>query len=91
MNFTSLKLRRRYKLLHQLGSGGFGTTYLAVDENLPGSPQRVIKHLHLMHSSPTLLDFARYKFKQEVEILYRLKQAELSAVVKICQQITIKI
>jgi len=77
MNFISIKLRGRYKLLHELGRGGFGTTYLALDEDLPGSPERVVKHLQLAHFSPTLLDFARHKFKQEAEVLYRLKHPQI--------------
>ena len=44
MNRMGIKLRGRYKIIQKLGSGAFGDTYLAVDEDLPGSPQRVVKH-----------------------------------------------
>jgi hypothetical protein len=64
MNLAGIKLRGLYQLLHKLGSGGFGATYLALDEDLPGSPQRVVKHLQPANPSPTLLNFARHKFKQ---------------------------
>ncbi|MGD1703078.1 hypothetical protein [Dapis sp. BLCC M229] len=42
-------LRNHYKiihtLIHTLGSGGFGDTYLAEDLDLPGNPKCVVKHL----------------------------------------------
>ncbi|MGD1703079.1 protein kinase domain-containing protein [Dapis sp. BLCC M229] len=38
-------LRNHYKIIHTLGSGGFGDTYLAEDLDLPGNPKCVVKHL----------------------------------------------
>lgn len=35
-------LRNRYKIIKQLGGGGFGDTYLAEDTDLPGNPQCVV-------------------------------------------------
>ena len=38
-------LRNRYCIDRELGSGGFGHTYLATDLDLPGQPYCVVKHL----------------------------------------------
>lgn len=38
-------LNTRYKIIDNLGSGGFSNTYLAVDTQRPGNPQCVVKQL----------------------------------------------
>ncbi|WP_017662348.1 serine/threonine-protein kinase [Baaleninema simplex] len=43
---TKLLLRDRYRVLKPIGQGGFGKTYLAVDEDLPSKPHCVVKQLH---------------------------------------------
>ncbi|KJH73647.1 hypothetical protein UH38_00110 [Aliterella atlantica CENA595] len=71
------KLRGRYKIIQKLASGGFGNTYLSLDEDLPGSPQRVVKHLQPKNPDPRTLNVARRLFKQEAELLYRLKHEQI--------------
>lgn len=71
------KLRGRYKIIQKLASGGFGDTYLALDEDLPGSPKRVVKHLQPKNTKPAALNVARRLFKQEAELLYRLKHEQI--------------
>lgn len=70
-------LRRRYKIIQQLGSGAFGDTYLAKDEDLPGEPLRVVKHLRPKNPNPAVLPLARRLFKTEAEVLYRLKHEQI--------------
>lgn len=65
------KLRNRYYIARQLGSGGFGDTYLAEDRDLPGNPQCVVKHLK-PNSDPGVLQVARRLFDTEAQILFRL-------------------
>jgi eukaryotic-like serine/threonine-protein kinase len=62
----------RYKLLSQLGVGGFGRTFLAEDLHLPGHPRCVIKHLKPQSKNDDTLQMARRCFDLEAQVLYRL-------------------
>ena len=67
-------LRRRYKIVEQLASGGFGDTYLAQDLDLPSKPKCVVKHLRPKNFKPEVLAIARRLFESEAEVLYRLSK-----------------
>ncbi|MBW4620364.1 MAG: serine/threonine protein kinase [Cyanosarcina radialis HA8281-LM2] len=43
---TKLLLRERYRAIKTIGQGGFGKTYLAVDEDKPSKPACVIKQFY---------------------------------------------
>jgi len=65
-------LRNRYRILQVLGSGGFGDTYLAADEDLPGKPRCVVKQLHPKDNNPETFRIAKSLFDREAEYLYRI-------------------
>lgn len=67
-------LRNRYSLIRQLGSGGFGVTYLAEDRDLPGKPKCVVKHFKPRHPNPSTLPISKGLFDREADVLYRLGQ-----------------
>lgn len=66
---SKLLLRDRYRVLQALGQGGFGATFLAKDEALPGSPYCVIKQLRPVASSPHVMQMARDLFEREANTL----------------------
>ncbi len=65
-------LRKRYKIITLLGSGGFGNTFLAVDLDLPGVPKCVVKHLKPQDSNYAIMPIAKKLFEREAQSLYRL-------------------
>lgn len=69
---SELFLRERYRVLRSLGKGGFGATFLARDEVLPGKPPCVIKQLRPSAEAPNILDMARDLFQREAKILGKI-------------------
>ena len=74
-DFVGMFLERRYRVIKQLGSGGFATVYLAHDERLASKPV-VIKVLHNLTADQWLLR----KFRQEMEALARIDHPGVIAV-----------
>ncbi|APB32677.1 serine/threonine kinase [Gloeomargarita lithophora Alchichica-D10] len=66
------KLAGRYLVVKTLGSGGFGTTYLAQDTQRPGQPACVVKHLKPDSKDEFVLTTARRLFTSEAETLEKL-------------------
>jgi serine/threonine protein kinase, bacterial len=67
-----LLLRDRYRVLNALGQGGFGATFLAKDEPLPGQPYCVIKQLRPTGTAPHVMQMARDLFEREAQTLGRI-------------------
>lgn len=70
----ALLLRSRYRALRPIGQGGFGRTFLAIDQDLPSQPACVIKQLYLPQASAVVLDKAIALFHQEAVHLEQLGQ-----------------
>lgn len=66
------KLGGRYEIIGYLGGGGFGQTYLAQDNHLPGKPRCVVKHLQPTLTDAVSLETAKRLFETEAQVLYRL-------------------
>ncbi|MBF2079836.1 MAG: tetratricopeptide repeat protein [Synechococcales cyanobacterium T60_A2020_003] len=69
---TDRPLGGRYKIVGQLGAGGFGQTFIAEDVHLPGHPRCVIKQLKPQSTSSKALEMARRCFHTEAQVLYQL-------------------
>lgn len=69
---SRLLLRDRYRVLEPLGQGGFGATFLALDEALPGEPSCVIKQLRPSGTAPHVLQMARELFEREAKTLGKI-------------------
>jgi serine/threonine protein kinase len=69
---TDRPLGGRYKIVGQLGAGGFGQTFIAEDVHLPGHPRCVIKQLKPQSASSRALEMARRCFNTEAQVLYQL-------------------
>lgn len=69
---AKLLLHDRYRVLQALGQGGFGATFLAKDESLPGNPYCVIKQLRPAASSQHVLQMARDLFRREANTLGKI-------------------
>lgn len=65
-------LTGRYKIVKQLGGGGFSHTFIAEDGHLPDRPLCVIKQLKPVSSQAEVLRISRELFDKEAKVLYRL-------------------
>ncbi len=62
----------RYQILEQLGKGGFGVTFTAVDIGRPGNPHCVVKQFKPMSTDPYNLEVGKRLFVREAEKLEKL-------------------
>ncbi|AFZ18200.1 serine/threonine-protein kinase [Allocoleopsis franciscana] len=69
---SHLLLRDRYRVQKALGQGGFGATFLAQDESLPGDPCCVIKQLRPASTGAHLIPMARELFEREARTLGKI-------------------
>ncbi len=69
---SQLLLRDRFRVIKPIGQGGFGATFLAIEENLPGKPPCVIKQLRPSGTTPYILQMARDLFAREAETLGKI-------------------
>ncbi|MDZ8027019.1 MAG: protein kinase domain-containing protein [Nostoc sp. SerVER01] len=69
---SQLLLRDRYQVVKPLGQGGFGATFLAQDQALPGEPSCVIKQLRPSGNAPHVLQMARELFEREAKTLGKI-------------------
>lgn len=72
----SRELKGRYRIIEELGAGGFGKTYIAADTHRPGLPRCVVKQLMPISKDLEFLQMARRLFKMEAEILEKLGHHE---------------
>lgn len=66
------RLGGRYKVINQLGVGGFSQTFLAEDLHLPGHPLCVVKQFKPQVVDPVQLQTASRLFDTEAKVLYQL-------------------
>ena len=69
---SSLLLRNHYRPLKLIGQGGFGRTFLAVDEDEPSKPYCVIKQFFPQAQGITNTQKAAELFEQEAQRLEML-------------------
>ena len=69
---SKLLLRDRYRVIKALGQGGFGATFLAADQALPGEPSCVIKQLRPSGTASQVLQMALELFEREALTLGRI-------------------
>ncbi|QSJ16707.1 serine/threonine protein kinase [Nostoc sp. UHCC 0702] len=71
---SKLLLRERYRAIKPIGQGGFGRTFLAVDEDKPSKPRCVIKQFYPQAQGTNTVQKAVELFTQEAVRLEELGQ-----------------
>ncbi|MBN3876984.1 MULTISPECIES: serine/threonine-protein kinase [unclassified Nostoc] len=72
-----LLLKQRYRPLAVIGSGGFGRTFLAIDEHLPDQPKCAVKQLCFQKENTEIWHKAVNLFHQEALRLNELEHSQI--------------
>ncbi|WP_016952498.1 serine/threonine-protein kinase [Anabaena sp. PCC 7108] len=84
---TKLFLKERYRAIKPIGQGGFGRTFLAVDEDKPSKPPCVIKQFYPQAQGTNTVQKAVELFNQEAVQLDELGQhPQIPALLAYCSQ-----
>ncbi|MFN3925792.1 MAG: protein kinase domain-containing protein [Pseudanabaenaceae cyanobacterium] len=62
----------RFKILSELGQGGFSKTFIAEDCHLPDRPKCVIKQLQPPDTRSLVMEISQRMFEREAQVLYKL-------------------
>ena len=65
---------QKYQIVQELGSGGFATTYLAIDTLSENNSKSVIKQLQPRFNSPSIWENAKLRLETEGAVLRKLGQ-----------------
>ncbi len=68
-------LNNRYRVLKVLGEGGFGTTFLAEDIQMPSLRKCVVKQLKPVSDKPEIYQLVKERFQREATILEQLGES----------------
>jgi serine/threonine protein kinase len=66
---SNILFNNRYLTLKELGCGGFGCTYLAIDTHMPSKPRCVVKQLTFETDDPEVYELVQTRFQREATIL----------------------
>ncbi|MBW4493157.1 MAG: protein kinase [Oscillatoria princeps RMCB-10] len=77
-------LASRYRLVRQIGQGGFGRTYLAEDTNRFGE-LCVLKEFAPQVQNPSALRKAQELFEREASVLYKLQHPQIPRFRELCR------
>lgn len=69
VGMTTEPLKDRYQILQELGSGGFGKTFLAEDTHMPSRRKCVIKQLKAVNDNPQIYQLIQQRFEREAALL----------------------
>ncbi|MBO0350336.1 serine/threonine protein kinase [Phormidium pseudopriestleyi FRX01] len=69
---NSVLLNNRYRILQELGMGGFGQTFLAEDTQMPSKRRCVIKQLKPVTGNPAVYQMVQERFAREAAVLEQL-------------------
>lgn len=69
-------LRQRYLIQQVLGQGGFGRTYLAIDQER-FDERCVLKEFSVPYEDPTLIQKSQLLFQREASTLYQLQHPQI--------------
>ena len=72
MSIQNQRLAARYRILKNIGSGAFGVTFLAEDENIPTQPKCVVKQLQPLVKDPNHFAQAQKLFEKEAATLAKV-------------------
>jgi serine/threonine protein kinase len=73
----NLLLRQRYRPIQLIGRGGFGKTFLAIDEDIPSQPRCAAKQFYFHDRDSKIFNKALELFHQEAIRLDELKHPQI--------------